>query len=104
MANEQQYLSILVALDAALLLILAGLAKKQLDWKRPAPQPVSRRLRERPGRSPVAPLPRWMRAVLIAGVCLGGAVAGGASLAGAVAPTAAVAYVAAAIFVVVATR
>jgi hypothetical protein len=103
MEAEHPYLSLLVALDAALLLILAGLAKKQLEWKRPAPQPSSRR-RERPARGSLGPLPRWMQVVLIIGICLGGIVASGAGLSGAAAPTAAAAYAAAAIFVLFATR
>ena len=49
-------------------------------------------------------LPRWMRAVLILGICAGGAAASGAGFAGAVAPTAVVGYVAAAIFVLFAAR
>jgi hypothetical protein len=103
-ATDQQYISLLVALDAAALLILAGLAKKQLDWKRPAVQPLSRRGRDRPNSPALAPLPGWMKAVLIAGICLGSAVAGGAGLAGAVSPGAVVSYLIAALFVVFATR
>jgi hypothetical protein len=103
-ATDQQYISLLVALDAALLLILAGLAKKQLDWKRPAAQPLSRRGRDRPQWTALAPLPGWMKAVLIAGICLGSAVAGGAGLADAVSPGAVVSYIVAALFVVCATR
>jgi len=40
--DADQLLSLLVATDAALLLILALVAKKRLEWKRP---PVSRRRR-----------------------------------------------------------
>ena len=39
------YTSILVVISAALLLAAAGLAKKQLVWKRPAPVRVRRRKR-----------------------------------------------------------
>jgi hypothetical protein len=42
---QQTYLSVLVALNAALLLIIAGLAKKQLESKRAVLQPVTRRQR-----------------------------------------------------------
>ncbi|MFL5931972.1 MAG: hypothetical protein ACJ75P_12000 [Gaiellaceae bacterium] len=104
MAPDPQYLSILVALDAVLLLILAGVAKKQLEWKRSEYQPISRRGRERSQRPAVVPIPGWMKGVLVAGICLGGAVASGAGLVGALAPPAVVAYVAAAILVVFATR
>lgn len=40
------YTSVLMALSVALLLIAAGLAKKQLDWKRPRPLPVRSRRRK----------------------------------------------------------
>jgi hypothetical protein len=100
---DQQYLSLLVALDAALLLIVAGLAKKQLDSKRPERPWISRLRRDHSVRV-IGLLPRRMRFVLVAGICVGGAVAGGAGLAGAVAPPAAAAYVAAAAFVLFATR
>jgi hypothetical protein len=98
------YLSLLVATDAALLMILALLAKKQLERKRPALQPISRR-----GRDPVEHLsfrqwPAWMKGVLLVGVCVGGAVAGGAGVSGAVAPAAAVAYLAAAVFLLLTIR
>ena len=43
------YTSVLTALSVALLLIAAGLAKKQLVWKRPRPLPVRIR-RRRPRR------------------------------------------------------
>ena len=39
------YTSALTALSAALLLIAAGVAKKQLVWKRPRPLPVRSRRR-----------------------------------------------------------
>jgi len=37
------YTSVLVVLSIALLLIAAGVGKKQLVWKRPRPLPVRRR-------------------------------------------------------------
>jgi hypothetical protein len=37
------YTSLLAVLSAAALLVAAGLAKKQLDWKRPVPARVRRR-------------------------------------------------------------
>jgi hypothetical protein len=100
---NQQYVSILVALDAALLLIVVGLAKKQLDWKRPELPLISRRRRDRSLQT-IGPLPRRMRFVLVAGICVGATVASGAGLADAVAPQAAAAYVAAAAFALFATR
>jgi len=103
-APDPQYLSILVALDAALLLILAGVAKRQLDWKRPEPEPISGRGSERSQRPAAVPIPGWMKGILVAGICLGGAVASGAGLAGALAPPVVVAYVAAAILAVFVTR
>jgi hypothetical protein len=39
----ETYTSALVVLSAALLLIAAGVAKKQLVWKRPKPVPARRR-------------------------------------------------------------
>ena len=39
------YTSVLVVLSIALLLIAAGVGKKQLVWKRPRPLPVLRRRR-----------------------------------------------------------
>lgn len=39
------YVSVLVVLSVALLLISAGIAKNQLEWKRPRPLPVRRRPR-----------------------------------------------------------
>ncbi len=39
------YASVLVVLSIALLLITAGVGKKQLVWKRPRPLPVRRRRR-----------------------------------------------------------
>jgi hypothetical protein len=39
------YSSVLVVLSIALLLIAAGVGKKQLVWKRPRPLPVRRRRR-----------------------------------------------------------
>jgi len=39
----ETYTSVLAVLSAALLLIAAGLAKKQLVWRRPKPVPVWRR-------------------------------------------------------------
>ena len=41
------YTSVLTALSVALLLIAAGLAKKQLVWKRPRSLPVRGRRRKR---------------------------------------------------------
>ena len=41
----EAYTSTLTALSAALLLVAAGLAKKQLVWKRPKPVPARRRRR-----------------------------------------------------------
>ena len=41
------YTNVLTALSVGLLLIAAGLAKKQLIWKRPRPLPVRRRRRKR---------------------------------------------------------
>ena len=41
----ETYTSALTALSAALLLVAAGLAKKQLIWKRAKPVPVRRRRR-----------------------------------------------------------
>jgi hypothetical protein len=41
----ETYTSALTALSAALLLVAAGLAKKQLIWKRPKPVPARRRRR-----------------------------------------------------------
>ena len=43
----ETYTSALAVLSAALLLIAAGLAKKQLVWKRAKPIPVRRRRRRR---------------------------------------------------------
>ena len=40
------YTSVLTALSVALLLIAAGLAKKQLVWKRPQPLPLRSRRRK----------------------------------------------------------
>lgn len=40
------YASVLVVLTVALLLIAAGVEKKQLVWKRPRPLPVRRRRRQ----------------------------------------------------------
>jgi hypothetical protein len=45
METLETYTSVLAALSAALLLVAAGLAKKQLVWKRV--KPVSVRLRRR---------------------------------------------------------
>jgi len=39
----ETYTSVLAVLSAALLLIAAGLAKKQRVWRRPKPVPVRRR-------------------------------------------------------------
>jgi hypothetical protein len=39
----ETYTSALTALSAALLFVVAGLAKKQLVWKRPKPAPPRRR-------------------------------------------------------------
>lgn len=39
------YASVVVGLSIALLLIAAGVGKKQLVWKRPRPLPVRRRRR-----------------------------------------------------------
>jgi hypothetical protein len=48
------YTSVVTALSVALLLITAGVAKKQLVWKRPRPLPVrSRRRRPRRRRESV---------------------------------------------------
>lgn len=41
------YTSVLVVVSIALLLILSGLDKKQLTWKRPKPLPVRSRRRGR---------------------------------------------------------
>ena len=43
--DADQLLSLLVATDAGLLLILALVAKKRLEWKRPATKQISPRLR-----------------------------------------------------------
>jgi hypothetical protein len=43
----ETYTSALVVLSVALLLVAAGLAKKQLVWKRPKAIPVRRRRRRR---------------------------------------------------------
>jgi hypothetical protein len=47
MALYETYTSVLTALSVALLLIAAGLAKKQLVWKRPRQLPVRDRRRKR---------------------------------------------------------
>jgi hypothetical protein len=44
----EPYTNVLMALSVALLLIAAGLAKKQLVWKRPRPLPVRARRRRKP--------------------------------------------------------
>jgi hypothetical protein len=41
----ETYMSVLVALSAALLLVVSGFAKKQLVWRRPWPTTVRRRRR-----------------------------------------------------------
>jgi hypothetical protein len=41
------YTSVLVVVSIALLLVLSGLGKKQLTWKRPKPFPVRIRRRGR---------------------------------------------------------
>jgi len=41
------YTSILVVLTVALLLVLSGVGKKQLTWKRPKPLPIRSRRRGR---------------------------------------------------------
>jgi hypothetical protein len=46
MEPYETYTTALMALSAALLLIAAGLAKKQLDWKRPRPLPARSRRRK----------------------------------------------------------
>jgi hypothetical protein len=43
----ETYVSALTALSAALLLIAAGLAKKQLVWRRPKPVSARKRRRRR---------------------------------------------------------
>jgi len=43
----ETYTSAVAVLSAALLLVAAGLAKKQLVWKRPKPAPGRRRRRKR---------------------------------------------------------
>ncbi len=101
---HDQFLSLLVAADAALLMILALLAKKQLERKRPVPQPISRRGREFDAHHSFSHWPAWVKVVLVVGVCVGGAVVSGAGVSGAVAPAAAVACLTAAIFVLLATR
>jgi hypothetical protein len=45
MADLEAYMSVLAVLSAALLLVMAGLAKRQILWKRPRPVPVRRRRR-----------------------------------------------------------
>jgi len=45
MAVLPTYTSVLIALSGALLLVVSGLAKKQLTWKRPAPVRLRRRRR-----------------------------------------------------------
>jgi hypothetical protein len=98
-------LSVLVALDAALLLILAGLAKKQLQWGRPATQPASRRRLGDPAarRRAMGAPPRWLRGASIA-VCVAGVLAAVAGIAGLVTPAAALAYLTAAACALLATR
>lgn len=46
MERYATYTSVLTTLSAALLLIAAGLAKKQLVWKRPRPFPFRGRRRK----------------------------------------------------------
>jgi hypothetical protein len=46
MATYETYTSVLVVLSVALLLIAAGLGKKQLVWKRPRPLPTRNRRRK----------------------------------------------------------
>jgi hypothetical protein len=46
MEPYETYASVLTALSVALLLIAAGVAKKQLVWKRPRPLPVRARRRK----------------------------------------------------------
>jgi hypothetical protein len=41
----ETYMSIVVVLSAALILISAGVSKKQLVWRRPRPVPLRRRRR-----------------------------------------------------------
>jgi hypothetical protein len=45
MEAVETYASVLAVLSAALLLVVAGLAKKQLVWKRPKAVPARRRRR-----------------------------------------------------------
>ncbi|HEY7793124.1 MAG TPA: hypothetical protein VIA10_03865 [Gaiellaceae bacterium] len=101
MDAHDQYLSLLVATDAALLMILALLAKKLLVWKPPARQPISRRRQEPVERLWFGSVPRRTRVVLVIGVCLGGAVTG---VAGATAPAALMVCVAGAVLILLATR
>lgn len=46
MATYETYTSVLVVLTVALLLIAAGMGKKQLVWKRHRPLPVRSRRRK----------------------------------------------------------
>ena len=46
MADLEAYASVLGVLSVALLLVMAGLAKKQIVWKQPRPVPVRHRRRD----------------------------------------------------------
>ena len=46
MEPYETYMDVLVALSVALLLVTAGLGKKQLDWKRPRPLTIRGRRRK----------------------------------------------------------
>jgi hypothetical protein len=79
MDAESSYLTTLIALNVALLLILAGLAKKQLEWRRPAPLTLERR-RSADDRQPhraAAPLARWVAVGLVVSLWIAAALANG---------------------------
>ena len=57
--DGDQLLSLLVATDAGLLLILALVAKKRLEWKRPSRRQISPRLRRRRRSLPSRPPAGW---------------------------------------------
>ena len=67
---RDQYLSLLVATDAALLVILALVAKKRLEWKPPAPQPIYLTRRHYDDRFSRRRRPRRPGAVLVVCICV----------------------------------
>ena len=99
--TDHSILTFLVVAAAALLMILAAVTARRLEWKRPTLQRLETREHRATKRPVDGPRLRWPRILAISAPCAVAGLASGVALASAVVSPATLAYIAAAAFVAV---